>query len=139
MGTIFNGNYFIGVAPDGQLKLLDKTKPATGKPLQLEVRYNAAANAAVIVDVETGKFLTTDAQGNVTLTSTQVDGSLWEISNAFPNNVDKDVWFSLKSKNSRLPNNYLKHMDYSMYAHQPGKEAAEYFNANATRRTMPVN
>ncbi len=109
-------NFFVGINTGGKTGIIDKTQPATGKILTLEIRYKKAMSCAVLVDSESGKYITTDASGNVSLTTDEQEGSYWSVETAIQSGLD-NAWFSLKSKHSSLTNHYLRHAGFILYGH----------------------
>jgi hypothetical protein len=127
IGSMATNNFFVGIKSDGAVGVIDRTNPSSGSILSLEVRFKASKNSAVVIDSESGKYVTTDASGNITLTADEQEGSYWTVTAALQGGLD-NTWFSLKS--NLLPDRYIRHDRYTLYAHVTGY--GQHFNGDAS-------
>lgn len=124
-------NFFIGINNGGKAGIVDRTKAASGTILSFEIRYKEIMKVAVVVDSKTGKFVTSDAQGNISLTTDEQPGSYWTVVASMQSGLDP-TWFSLRSNHPSLKNHYLRHTSLVLFAQAPNTVAAEYFNGDAS-------
>lgn len=124
-------NYFIGINSGGKCQIIDITKPESGTVSLFEVRYKETMKVAVLVDSKTGKFVTADASGNISMTADEQPGSFWTVT--APLKADGLPWFSLKSNHPSLTNSYLRHQDFFLYAWaEDHSNSDEHFKEAAT-------
>ncbi len=131
-------SYCIGIASNNQIKIVDINNPSSGKAITLEIRYKSSKNCAIILEMESGRYLTTGVSGNILLTDNEEAGSYWEITDPKLSGLGPG-WFSMRSLHPSLDNCYLRHTNYILYAHRPGTVNAEYFNGDASWKFVAKN
>jgi hypothetical protein len=82
-----------------------------------------------LIDEETGNYITTDSNGNISLSANETNGAYWIVRSARQRGLD-NKWFSLESK--MKPGHFLRHTGHILYAHMPGTVMAEYFDGDAS-------
>ena len=81
-------------------------------------------------DTYTGKFVTADASGNISLTAVEQVGSYWTITAPVLSDArltGDESLVSLKSKHPSLKNNYLRHQNLNLYAWDPTSTANDSY------------